>query len=87
VLLGTATRSVGRDGDGPFEIGLGKGERLVADEFLVAAGRAPRTDDIGLEAVGLLPGFWLEVDDSLRVTAVEGGWLYTTGQDSLLLSV
>jgi pyruvate/2-oxoglutarate dehydrogenase complex dihydrolipoamide dehydrogenase (E3) component len=42
-------------------------------------GRRPATDDIGLEAVGLTPGAWIDVDDSLQVRSVEGGWLYATG--------
>ena len=40
---------------------------LEADEILFATGRAPRTDDIGLETVGLEPGSWLDVDDSCLV--------------------
>ncbi|MFC6061627.1 FAD-dependent oxidoreductase, partial [Streptomyces ochraceiscleroticus] len=55
------------------------GDRVEADEVLFATGRAPRTDDLGLESVGLEPGSWLEVDESCRVTAVEGGWLYAVG--------
>ncbi len=54
-------------------------EVLEADELLVAAGRRPRTDDLGLETVGLEPGAYLETDDSLRVTGVPGGWLYAAG--------
>jgi dihydrolipoamide dehydrogenase len=46
---------------------------------LVATGRRSRTADLGLEALGLEPGSRLEVDDSMRVTAVDGGWLYAAG--------
>ncbi|WP_052867086.1 dihydrolipoyl dehydrogenase family protein [Streptomyces niger] len=67
------------DPDGPVTLTLGGGERIEADEVLFATGRAPRTDDLGLETVGLEPGSWLEVDDSCLVTAVEGGWLYAVG--------
>jgi dihydrolipoamide dehydrogenase len=52
---------------------------VVADELLVAAGRVPRTADLGLESVGLTPGGWLDVDDSCLVTSVPGGWLYAVG--------
>lgn len=52
---------------------------LEADEALFATGRAPRTDDLGLETVGLRPGGWLSVDDSCRVAEVDGGWLYAVG--------
>ncbi|MEU5213752.1 NAD(P)/FAD-dependent oxidoreductase [Streptomyces sp. NPDC020742] len=55
------------------------GDEIVADELLIATGRAPRTENIGLETVGLEPGSWLEVDDSCRVTGVPGGWLYGVG--------
>jgi dihydrolipoamide dehydrogenase len=58
---------------------LDDGTTLTADELLVAAGRRPRTDDLGLESVGLEPGAWLAVDDSLRVRDVAGGWLYAAG--------
>lgn len=53
------------------------GDRLEADEILFATGRAPRTDDLGLDTVGLESGAWLEVDDSLRVTGSD--WLYAVG--------
>jgi dihydrolipoamide dehydrogenase len=46
---------------------------------LAALGRTPASDDIGLETVGLEPGGYLDVDDSMRVTAVDGGWLYAAG--------
>jgi pyruvate/2-oxoglutarate dehydrogenase complex dihydrolipoamide dehydrogenase (E3) component len=45
----------------------------------VAAGRRPRTEDIGLSTIGLVPGSWLDVDDTLAVRGVEGGWLYAAG--------
>ncbi|GAA0654675.1 NAD(P)/FAD-dependent oxidoreductase [Kitasatospora atroaurantiaca] len=64
---------------GPVTLALGGGDRLEADEVLYATGRAPRTDDIGLESVGLSPGSWLEVDDSCTVRGVAGGWLYAAG--------
>ncbi|MEU6117928.1 NAD(P)/FAD-dependent oxidoreductase [Streptomyces sp. NPDC047117] len=67
------------DPDGPVTLTLGGGERIEADEVLFATGRAPRTDDLGLETVGLEPGSWLDVDDSCRVTGVDGDWLYAVG--------
>ncbi|MDT0345361.1 dihydrolipoyl dehydrogenase family protein [Streptomyces litchfieldiae] len=66
-------------GSGPVTVSLDDGGRLVADEILFATGRRPATDDLGLETVGLEPGSWLTVDDTLRVTGVEGGWLYCAG--------
>jgi dihydrolipoamide dehydrogenase len=56
---------------------LDDGSSLRADEVLVATGRVPRTGDLGLESVGLTPGDWLSVDDTLRVNGLD--WLYATG--------
>ncbi len=52
---------------------------MVADELVVAIGRRPHTDDLGVETVGLEPGESIEVDDRMRATAVDGGWLYAIG--------
>jgi dihydrolipoamide dehydrogenase len=60
-------------------ITLSDGSELTADEILFATGRAPRSEDIGLDTVGLTPGDWLAADDSLTVTAVPGNWLYAVG--------
>jgi dihydrolipoamide dehydrogenase len=65
--------------DGPATLVLADGEELVADELLVATGRRPRTDDLGLETIGLTPGSWLDVDDTCRVDGIDGGWLYAAG--------
>lgn len=77
VRLGAGVTSADRDGD--VTLTLDDGSTLRAAEVLAATGRAPRTGDIGLESVGLAPGSWLEVDDTMRVTAVDGGWLYASG--------
>lgn len=52
-------------------------EVIVAEEVLVATGRKPRTTDLGLESIGLTPGDWLTVDDSMLVRDTD--WLYATG--------
>ena len=62
--------------DGEVRLTLGE-ETIVADEILVAAGRTPRTDDIGLETVGLTPGEHIETDRHLRAEGVP--WLYAIG--------
>jgi pyruvate/2-oxoglutarate dehydrogenase complex dihydrolipoamide dehydrogenase (E3) component len=64
---------------GPVTLLLDGGEKLEVDELLVATGRTPRTGDLGLSTVGLPDGGYLPVDDSMRVTAVDGGWLYAVG--------
>ncbi|MEE1755229.1 dihydrolipoyl dehydrogenase family protein [Streptomyces sp. SP18CS02] len=55
------------------------GATLVCDEVLAAVGRRPRTADLGLENVGLPGGGRLPVDDTCRVTTVDGDWLYAVG--------
>jgi pyruvate/2-oxoglutarate dehydrogenase complex dihydrolipoamide dehydrogenase (E3) component len=64
---------------GPVTLVLDDGTSVEADEVLAATGRSPHTGDIGLETAGLAPGSWLDVDDTMRVPAVEGGWLYAAG--------
>ncbi|MCZ9341263.1 FAD-dependent oxidoreductase, partial [Streptomyces sp. TRM76130] len=73
---GTSVTSVSRENGTVVAVTDG-GDRVEADEILFATGRAPRTDDLGLETVGLEPGSWLETDDSLRVTGHD--WLYAVG--------
>ena len=63
--------------DGRFVIELDNGPTVTADELLVATGRLPRTTDLGLENIGLKPGDWLHVDDTMKVEGFD--WLYATG--------
>jgi len=79
VLTETTVRRVDRQPDGIACIALSSGQPLLADEVLVAAGRQPRTAELGLESIGLKPGSWMDVDDSMRVKGVAGGWLYAAG--------
>ncbi|MFF8828726.1 dihydrolipoyl dehydrogenase family protein [Streptomyces sp. NPDC015131] len=65
------------DPTGPVTVVLDDGGRIEADEILFATGRAPRTDDLGLETVGLKPGSWLSVDDTCLVEGSD--WLYAVG--------
>ncbi|MFF8594272.1 dihydrolipoyl dehydrogenase family protein [Streptomyces sp. NPDC015220] len=76
IRTGTSVESVTRE-NGVVVAVTGAGDRFEADEILFATGRAPRTDDIGLETVGLEPGSWLRVDDTLRVEGTD--WLYACG--------
>ncbi|MER5710199.1 NAD(P)/FAD-dependent oxidoreductase [Streptomyces sp. NPDC042898] len=78
VRTGARVTAVVRDGGtGPVTVVLEGGDHVEGDEVLFATGRAPRTDDLGLETVGREPGAWLDVDDSLRVTGTD--WLYAVG--------
>ncbi|NYD58823.1 pyruvate/2-oxoglutarate dehydrogenase complex dihydrolipoamide dehydrogenase (E3) component [Nocardioides marinisabuli] len=66
VMTGVEITSVSH-ADGGFEITLGSGDTLRADKLLLAAGRTPNLDDIGLETVGLDPqARTVEVDEHLR---------------------
>ena len=68
----TAVRASG----GEVELELETGGPVRGDELLVAVGRRPRTDDLGLESVGLEPGKPIEVDDRMRA---KDDWLYAIG--------
>ncbi|GAB3606955.1 NAD(P)/FAD-dependent oxidoreductase [Conyzicola nivalis] len=79
--LGVSPTKAQRGADG-VTLTLSDGGTVTAAEVLVATGRAPRTGDIGLDTVGLEPGDWLDVDDTLLVrgeTNHHHGWLYATG--------
>ncbi|MFD4482459.1 dihydrolipoyl dehydrogenase family protein [Streptomyces sp. NPDC058471] len=76
VRTGVSVTGVRRE-NGTVTATLSDGGTLEADEILFATGRAPRTDDLGLETVGMDPGSWLPVDESLRVQGSD--WLYAVG--------
>ncbi|MBL7619129.1 NAD(P)/FAD-dependent oxidoreductase [Frankia sp. AgB1.8] len=76
----------------PVVVTLDNGDELTADEILVAVGRRPAPEDLGLETVGLTPGRPVTVDNSLRAVGAQpatdadgpteqGGqsWLYAIG--------
>ena len=80
VRIGVTVTGIRRPGGiGPVTLSLEDGGEVEADEALFATGRQPLTDDIGLDTVGLVPGSWLEVDDTCMVRALEDGWLYALG--------
>jgi pyruvate/2-oxoglutarate dehydrogenase complex dihydrolipoamide dehydrogenase (E3) component len=84
VRLGAEAGSVKRGDGGTVSVTLTDGEQIEADELLVAIGRTPNTHDIGLDDIGLTPGAWLTVDDTMRVLGDDGapigdGWLYAAG--------
>jgi pyruvate/2-oxoglutarate dehydrogenase complex dihydrolipoamide dehydrogenase (E3) component len=76
----TQPASVRRDRPGgPVTIALDDGEELTGDQVLVAAGRRPRTGDVGLDTIGLGADGPVRVDRRLRAEGVAGGWLYAVG--------
>jgi dihydrolipoamide dehydrogenase len=76
IRFGVSATSVTR-GEAGVRLELDDGSSVEADEVLVAIGRVPRTGDIGLDAIGLTPGDWLDVDDTMRVKGFD--WLYACG--------
>lgn len=77
VRTGVDLVRVVRDGSGDVVVTLDDGTEARAAEGLVATGRVPRTQDLGLETIGIEPGGWLDVDDTLRVRGHD--WLYAVG--------
>jgi dihydrolipoamide dehydrogenase len=78
VVAGTKATAVQRkDGVGPVTLELEDGRSFTGDELLVAVGRRPRTDALGLEELGLEAGKSVEVDEEMRVPGHE--WLYVIG--------
>jgi pyruvate/2-oxoglutarate dehydrogenase complex dihydrolipoamide dehydrogenase (E3) component len=73
----TAARRDGTDVVLTLSSNGGRPVEVRGDEVLVAVGRAARTTDLGLDSVGLEPGEYLDVDDTLRVDGVP--WLYGVG--------
>jgi dihydrolipoamide dehydrogenase len=78
VRLDAAVQSVRAEGD-EVVVELDGEAPVRADELLVAAGRRPRTEGIGVESLGLEAGKSIEVDDQMRAIAVDGDWLYAIG--------
>jgi pyruvate/2-oxoglutarate dehydrogenase complex dihydrolipoamide dehydrogenase (E3) component len=76
---GDAGDAGGGGGGGSVRLALSDGGSVEGDEVLSAVGRSAHTGDLGLETVGLAPGSWLDVDDTMRVAGVDGGWLYAAG--------
>jgi pyruvate/2-oxoglutarate dehydrogenase complex dihydrolipoamide dehydrogenase (E3) component len=66
-----------RRANGRVTVDVEDGSSVTADEILVAVGRQPHTDDLGVEMLGLEPGKPIEVDDTLRVSGHD--WLYVIG--------
>jgi pyruvate/2-oxoglutarate dehydrogenase complex dihydrolipoamide dehydrogenase (E3) component len=76
VRMGAKATAVARDASG-FRLELEDGSSAEGDELLVAIGRVPHVEGLGLESVGIEPDGPLEVDDTMRVYGT--GWLYAIG--------
>jgi pyruvate/2-oxoglutarate dehydrogenase complex dihydrolipoamide dehydrogenase (E3) component len=72
LVLGVSAKAARRDGD-DFVLTVDSGAELRGDRLLVATGRRPRVNDIGLETVGIEPNpKGISVDSHLR--AGDGLW-------------
>ncbi|HSS04097.1 MAG TPA: NAD(P)/FAD-dependent oxidoreductase [Solirubrobacterales bacterium] len=78
VRTGVLAERVSPGGEGVV-VKLNDGSQVEAAELLVAIGRVPRTEGIGLESTGVEPGEhgFLETDERLRIGGRE--WLYAVG--------
>jgi pyruvate/2-oxoglutarate dehydrogenase complex dihydrolipoamide dehydrogenase (E3) component len=84
LILGARASAARREGD-DYVLALDDGRELRGDKLLVATGRRPRIDDIGLETIGIEPDArGVPVDARLQVVPgvwavgdVTGMWLFT----------
>ncbi|HEX3608145.1 MAG TPA: NAD(P)/FAD-dependent oxidoreductase [Solirubrobacterales bacterium] len=81
VRTGIQAQRIAQGGSG-VTVELTGGDRVEAEEILIAVGRKPRTEGIGLDSIGVEPGKggFLETDAHLRVRGRE--WLYAAGDVS-----
>jgi dihydrolipoamide dehydrogenase len=76
ILTGRMAERVEQSG-GRVTVTTDKGETAEGDRVLVALGRTPATEDLGLEDLGLEPGKPVPVDARCRVEGHD--WLYAVG--------
>jgi dihydrolipoamide dehydrogenase len=77
VRIGQRAESIGRAGDGRVEVTLGDGGTVGGDVLLVALGRTPQTEQLGLEELGFEAGRYVDVDAHMQVPGHP--WLYAVG--------
>jgi pyruvate/2-oxoglutarate dehydrogenase complex dihydrolipoamide dehydrogenase (E3) component len=73
--LGVTPTRVDRGTDGIVSVILDDGTQIDAEEILVATGRRPNTDALGLDSIGLGPS--ITVDETMLVENTD--WLYAVG--------
>jgi pyruvate/2-oxoglutarate dehydrogenase complex dihydrolipoamide dehydrogenase (E3) component len=76
VRRGRKAERVERTGDG-VKVTLDDGGTVEGDVLLVAVGRIPQTDQLGLEDLGFEAGSYVEVDEHCQVPGHD--WLYAIG--------
>ncbi|MET4590873.1 NAD(P)/FAD-dependent oxidoreductase [Arthrobacter sp. 754] len=84
IHLNTSTESIRENPDGTFTLSLGGQDAVTADKVLVATGRHPALEGLGLESLG----FAAEDGKSLTLTADSTGLVQgTPGDESWLYAV
>jgi dihydrolipoamide dehydrogenase len=76
VRNGQKASAVRREGD-QVCVTVEDGTNALADQLLVAVGRTPQSEGLGLEVAGIEPGAYVKVDEHYRVPGSE--WLYVIG--------
>ena len=76
IRTGAKAADVRSNGD-EVVVELEDGGSIAGDELLVAVGRRPNTNELGVDAIGLEPGKPIEVDDYMRRPEMD--WLYAIG--------
>lgn len=85
IRLNTSTDSISENDDGTFRLQFADGSSVAADQVLVATGRHPALEGLGLESVGFEPDeaghLKLITDNSGLVDGAPGAepWLYAVG--------
>jgi dihydrolipoamide dehydrogenase len=75
VRLNSIAQVARQSGSGTVVVGLSDGGAVDAERVLLAAGRTPWLEDIGLESLGLSPSDdGLAVDEACRVLGTEHVW-------------
>src|SRR3954454_18130124 len=77
IRTGQKATRVERNDDGTVTVHTSDGGRAAGEVLLVALGRRPSTQDVGLDTIGLEPGNVVKVDGHMRVPGLE--WLYAIG--------
>ncbi|TDK25357.1 NAD(P)/FAD-dependent oxidoreductase [Arthrobacter crusticola] len=86
VLTNTGVRTVAKNGENAVSVTLDSGDTIESEKLLVATGRRPALDGLGLEDLGL-SATGLPSDDTGRVRSA-GDWLYVLGDaaDKVMLT-
>jgi dihydrolipoamide dehydrogenase len=76
VRTGRKATKVEEDGD-TLRVSMDDGSSVEAAQLINALGRRPRTEELGLDTVGLEGGGYIEVDANMQVPGTD--WLYAIG--------